>query len=103
MWITSQSTATTKKSILKENGEGQEKMPLHEAAKQICLKGVTTAHQPRDAAEKPQQGQKHTVRINTGLEKNWGKLLHIFGSLLGSGDTPNLFTVFHNTRTHANK
>lgn len=29
-----------------------------EAAKQICLKGVTTAHQPRDAAEKPQQGQK---------------------------------------------
>lgn len=29
-----------------------------EAAKQICLKGATTAQQPRDAAEKPQQGQK---------------------------------------------
>lgn len=78
MWITSQSTATTKKSILKENGEGQENMPLQEAAKQICLKGVTTAHQPGDAAEKLQQGQKHTVRINTALEKTWGKLLHIF-------------------------
>lgn len=49
-----------------------------EAAKQICPKGVTTAHQPRDAAEKPQQGQKQTIRINTGLEKTWEKLLHIF-------------------------
>lgn len=74
-----------------------------EAAKQICLKGVSTAHQPRDAAEQPQQGQKIAVRMNTALEKNWEKLLHIFWSLLESGDTPNLFTFFCNSRTQTNK
>lgn len=44
-----------------------------EAAKQICLKGVSTAHQPRDAAEQPQQGQKIAVRMNTGLGKKLGE------------------------------
>jgi len=103
MWITSQSIATTKKRSIfyQRTDKGRKKyhcrsrtdLPEQDyycTPTQRCCCEIAT-HSKADKKNEQRTGKK--------LSEN---AAHILISL-GSGNTPNVFTLFHNTSTHTNK